>query len=119
MLSYAWARLPPIKHPRTLEEWVRNQFGFRLFSIFFKTYTEKVWGISTKELSADWAAQRITGLDVIALVARVRRPWRGRGLFEHKEIVEAKLELSGFHQRESGTPKPARHIGGIETVVLV
>ncbi len=64
MSSYAWARIRPVKNPQNLEDWVRNQFGYRLFSIFFKTYTEKVWGISTKELSADWAAQRIKGLDL-------------------------------------------------------
>ena len=64
VVSYAYARLRPIRNPRTLEEWVRNQFGWRLYSIFFKTYTEKVWGISTKELSADWAAQRIKSLDL-------------------------------------------------------
>src|SRR5260370_8973844 len=62
--SYAWARVHPVKNPKSLEDWVRNQFGWRLFSIFFKTYTEKVWGISTKELSADWAAQRIKSLDL-------------------------------------------------------
>ncbi len=44
--------------------WRRNQFSYRLYSIFFKTYAEKVWGISTKELSADWAAQRLKGLDL-------------------------------------------------------
>src|SRR5438045_5877505 len=65
LTSYARARLQPIKNPRTLEDWVRNQFGWRLFNIFFKTYTEKVWGISTKELSADWAAQRIKGLNLL------------------------------------------------------
>jgi protoporphyrinogen oxidase len=64
MSSYTWARIRPVKHPRTFEDWVSNQFGHRLFSIFFKTYTEKVWGISTSELSADWAAQRIKGLDL-------------------------------------------------------
>ncbi len=52
LASYLKARVFPIKNPRTLEEWVRNQFGWRLYSIFFKTYTEKVWGISTKELSS-------------------------------------------------------------------
>jgi protoporphyrinogen oxidase len=62
--SYIWARIHPVKNPQTLEEWVSNQFGYRLFSLFFKTYTEKVWGMSTKELSADWAAQRIKGLDL-------------------------------------------------------
>ena len=62
--SYAWARIRPTRNPTNLEEWVTNQFGHRLFSIFFKTYTEKVWGISTTELSADWAAQRIKGLNL-------------------------------------------------------
>jgi protoporphyrinogen oxidase len=74
--SYARARLQPIKNPRSLEEWVRNQFGWRLFSIFFKTYTEKVWGISTKELSADWAAQRIKSLDLWLVVRNALLPHR-------------------------------------------
>jgi protoporphyrinogen oxidase len=64
MLSYAYAKAFPIKEARTFHEWVRNQFGERLFSIFFKTYTEKVWGMSCDEISADWAAQRIKGLDL-------------------------------------------------------
>jgi len=63
-VSYAYARLRPIRNPRSFEDWVRNQFGWRLYSIFFKTYTEKVWGISTTEISADWAAQRIKSLDL-------------------------------------------------------
>ena len=74
LASYAWARLRPIKNPRSLEDWVRNQFGWRLFSIFFKTYTEKVWGISTKELSADWAAQRIKSLDLWLVVRSALLP---------------------------------------------
>ena len=50
---------------------MRNQFGERLFSIFFKTYTEKVWGMSCDEISADWAAQRIKGLDLgVAVLER-------------------------------------------------
>src|SRR6266540_5222030 len=76
LASYARARLRPIKNPRTLEEWVRNQFGWRLFSIFFKTYTEKVWGISTRELSADWAAQRIKSLDLGEVIRRALLPRR-------------------------------------------
>jgi protoporphyrinogen oxidase len=81
LASYARARLQPIKNPTTLEDWVRNQFGWRLFSIFFKTYTEKVWGISTKELSADWAAQRIKSLDLWVVLRSAllphRKPSRG------------------------------------------
>ena len=64
VLSYAYARVKPIADPKTFHQWVRNQFGEKLFSIFFKTYTEKVWGMSCDEISADWAAQRIKGLDL-------------------------------------------------------
>jgi protoporphyrinogen oxidase len=63
-LSYGWARLFPHRPEKSLEDWVENRFGRRLFRIFFKTYTEKVWGIPTSELSADWAAQRIKGLSL-------------------------------------------------------
>ncbi|HEV2217574.1 MAG TPA: NAD(P)/FAD-dependent oxidoreductase [Candidatus Dormibacteraeota bacterium] len=76
LASYAYARVRPIKNPRSLEDWVRNQFGWRLYSIFFKTYTEKVWGISTKELSADWAAQRIKSLDLWLVVRSALLPKR-------------------------------------------
>ena len=62
--SYAKARLFPVNNPRTFEDWVSNKFGKRLFGIFFKTYTEKVWGMSCSEISADWAAQRIKGLSL-------------------------------------------------------
>lgn len=64
VLSYAWARLQPVKPERSFEDWVSNRFGRRLFKMFFKTYTEKVWGVSTQELSAHWAAQRIKGLSL-------------------------------------------------------
>ena len=76
LASYTRARMRPINHPKTLEEWVRNQFGWRLFNIFFKTYTEKVWGISTKELSADWAAQRIKSLDLWVVIKSALLPRR-------------------------------------------
>jgi protoporphyrinogen oxidase len=74
--SYAYARVRPVRNPRSLEDWVRNQFGWRLYSIFFKTYTEKVWGISTKELSADWAAQRIKSLDLWLVLKSALLPRR-------------------------------------------
>jgi protoporphyrinogen oxidase len=66
--SYIWARLTPIKPEKSLEDWVRNRFGRMLFNIFFKTYTEKVWGIPTSKLSSDWAAQRIRGLSLSTAV---------------------------------------------------
>jgi protoporphyrinogen oxidase len=64
MLSYAKAKVFPTKNPRSFEQWVINQFGHKLYSIFFKTYTEKVWGMPCDEMSADWAAQRIKGLSL-------------------------------------------------------
>jgi len=68
MASYAIAKATPIAPARTFHQWVRNQFGEKLFSIFFKTYTEKVWGMSCDDISADWAAQRIKGLSLGAAV---------------------------------------------------
>jgi protoporphyrinogen oxidase len=68
MLSYIQARLFPHPKPKNFEDWVSNQFGTRLFKMFFKTYTEKVWGMSCKEISADWAAQRIKGLSLSSAI---------------------------------------------------
>ena len=66
--SFALAQAFPVHSPRTFHQWVRNQFGERLFRIFFKTYTEKVWGMGCDEISADWAAQRIKGLSLAGAV---------------------------------------------------
>ena len=78
--SYLGSRLHPVPQPQNLEQWVSNKFGRRLFEIFFKTYTEKVWGIPTSELSADWAAQRIKGLSMGEVVRNAILPRRLRGL---------------------------------------
>lgn len=64
VLSYAWAKLRPYPNVVSFEQWVVNNFGRRLFEIFFKTYTEKVWGMDCGDISADWAAQRIKGLNL-------------------------------------------------------
>jgi len=64
MLSYAGARLRPMAEPGNFEEWVTNQFGHKLYQMFFKSYTEKVWGCPCTEIGADWAAQRIRGLSL-------------------------------------------------------
>lgn len=68
VLSYLYAKIRPHKDVKTFHQWVRNQFGERLFSIFFRTYTEKVWGMSCDDISADWAAQRIKGLDLAGAI---------------------------------------------------
>lgn len=62
--SYLKALLFPIKTEKSFADWVSNRFGKKLFNIFFKTYTEKVWGMPCHEISADWAAQRIKGLSL-------------------------------------------------------
>jgi protoporphyrinogen oxidase len=61
-LSYLWAAIKPKGREDTFEQWVSNRFGKRLFNLFFKSYTEKVWGVPTSEIRAEWAAQRIKGL---------------------------------------------------------
>jgi protoporphyrinogen oxidase len=65
-LSYLWAQVKPKGPEDTFEQWVSNRFGKRLFNLFFKSYTEKVWGVSTSEIRAEWAAQRIKGLSFFA-----------------------------------------------------
>jgi protoporphyrinogen oxidase len=66
--SYARSRLFPEREERNLEQWVSNRFGKRLYETFFKTYTEKVWGIPCTEISAEWAAQRIQNLSLWSAV---------------------------------------------------
>ena len=61
-LSYTWAAATPNRAEETFEDWVSNRFGRRLFRLFFKSYTEKVWGVPTSEIRAEWAAQRIRGV---------------------------------------------------------
>lgn len=68
MASYLRSKLLPNKNVKSFEDWTTNQFGWKLYSIFFKTYTEKVWGMPCNEMSADWAAQRIKGLSLGAAV---------------------------------------------------
>ena len=62
LISYVWAAVKPRGREDTFEQWVSNRFGKRLYQHFFKTYTEKLWGVSADEIRAEWAAQRIKGL---------------------------------------------------------
>jgi len=66
--SYGWAKLRPEPEEQSFEQWVTNRFGRRLYEIFFRTYTEKVWGLPCSEISADWAAQRIRNLNLLRAV---------------------------------------------------
>jgi protoporphyrinogen oxidase len=70
MLSYLAARVWPRREIRSFEDWVVNAFGRRLYETFFRSYTEKVWGIPCSEISADWAAQRIKDLSMRVLIRR-------------------------------------------------
>ncbi len=74
--SWLRARLFPVANPRNFQDWVTNQFGRRLFNTFFKSYTEKVWGMSCREISADWAAQRIKGLSLGSAIKNALLPQR-------------------------------------------
>ncbi len=69
LMSYLRAQLRPNKEESTFEQWVSNRFGSRLYRTFFKTYTEKVWGIACNQIRADWAAQRIKGLSLMAALS--------------------------------------------------
>ena len=68
ILSYVKVRIWPLPEEKTFEQWVINRFGERLYKTFFKTYTEKVWGIPCSEIQADWAAQRIKGLSLTTAI---------------------------------------------------
>jgi protoporphyrinogen oxidase len=68
VLSYGYSQIRQIKPEQSFEQWVVNRFGWRLYRTFFKTYTEKVWGIPCTEIRAEWAAQRIKGLSLISAV---------------------------------------------------
>jgi protoporphyrinogen oxidase len=68
LVSYLFAQLLPTTPEESFEQWVSNRFGKRLYLIFFKNYTEKVWGIPCNQISAEWAAQRIRGLSLISVL---------------------------------------------------
>ena len=72
-LSYLKAHFFPVKPEATLEDFFINRFGRRLYLRFFKTYTEKVWGRSCREISAAWGAQRVKGLSISRAVAHALR----------------------------------------------
>jgi protoporphyrinogen oxidase len=85
LLSYVKQKIFPIKNPKNFEEWVVDRFGRRLFEIFFKNYTEKLWGIKCTEIDADWAAQRIKTLTLKeAVIAAII----GNRNNKHKTLVD-------------------------------
>ncbi len=88
-LSYVWIRIKPIRPETSFEDWVSNRFGRRLYRIFFKTYTEKVWGIPCNRIGAQWAAQRIKGLSLFtAITSMLLKGFRKPGAKQIKTLIE-------------------------------
>ena len=100
ILSWLKARLFPVRNPRNFEEWVSNQFGKRLFNTFFKSYTEKVWGMSCKEISADWAAQRIKGLSLGSAIKNGLIPQRYNG--DRSKVIKTLINSFRYPRRGPG-----------------
>jgi protoporphyrinogen oxidase len=78
MSSYLWAKLHPPKDQSTFEGWTAARFGWRLYRTFFKSYTEKVWGVPADQIQADWAAQRVKNLSLWKAVKDALFPWASR-----------------------------------------
>ncbi len=78
VLSYIWVRIHPPADQSNFEGWVAARFGWRLYRTFFKTYTEKVWGVPATEIQADWAAQRIKNLSLAKAVLNALLPRRNQ-----------------------------------------
>ncbi|MEL7529910.1 MAG: FAD-dependent oxidoreductase [Bacteroidota bacterium] len=85
VLSYGQEKLSPTPLNGSFENWVVHRFGRRLFEIFFKTYSEKLWGITCQDLDADFAAQRIKKLSLWEAVKNAINEGRGN---QHKTLVD-------------------------------
>ncbi len=100
VLSYAKVRLNPGPAPRNFEEWVTQRFGTRLFQIFFRTYTEKVWGMKCTEISADWAAQRIKGLSLTTAIWHALMPQKSD--VPRDQLVKTLIDSFRYPRRGPG-----------------
>ena len=98
VISYGLAKLFPQKPEDNFEAWVSNRFGKRLYRTFFKSYTEKVWGMPAHTIAADWAAQRIKGLSLLVAVKNA--------LFKQstkkKSIVKTLIDSFDYPKRGPG-----------------
>ena len=92
--SYVRWHLFPYKEEETFEQWVTNRFGKRLFETFFKSYTEKVWGIPCDELKAEWAAQRIKDLSLKTAIAAM--------FLKPQETIKTLIEEFDYPRRGPG-----------------
>lgn len=132
LASYIRWKVRPHPVEETFEQWVTNRFGKRLFLTFFKSYTEKVWGISCSELKAEWAAQRIKGLSlwsaltnmlgfrrgsVKSLIERFHYPRRGPGMMWRE--VARRIENAGGEIRMQSDVVRLKREGNRITAVLI
>lgn len=91
-LSYVWAKVHPRKPEQSLEDFLVNRFGRKLYRQFFKEYTEKVWGVPCGEISAAWGAQRIKSLSVIKAITHALKKMLGLGdKAEQTSLIESFL----------------------------
>jgi protoporphyrinogen oxidase len=102
VLSYLHKQALPTANAVSFHDWVANQFGERLFSIFFKSYTEKVWGMSCDEISADWAAQRIKGLNLWSAMSNALRNSLTRTGLRKKHRQQIKTLIESFQYPRKG-----------------
>ncbi|MSO79119.1 MAG: NAD(P)/FAD-dependent oxidoreductase [Acidimicrobiia bacterium] len=92
VLSYLWVRVHPPKDKSTLEGFVASRFGWRLYEHFFKTQSEKVWGVPCTEIQADWGAQRIKNLSLFRAVWEALKPKRVRKRADKSKQVTSLIE---------------------------
>jgi protoporphyrinogen oxidase len=98
-LSYLWAQARRREPEDDFATWVSNRFGKRLFEVFFKTYTEKVWGVPCHEIKAEWAAQRIKDLSLLTLMRNALLP----GLNRNKErLIKTLIQEFQYPRRGPG-----------------
>ncbi len=90
-VSYLRSSIRPIPNEKTLEDFLINRFGRQLYRTFFKSYTEKVWGVPCHQISAEWGAQRIKGLSLRTAILHHLRKLFGRG---SKDIAQKDTETS-------------------------
>ncbi len=96
MISFLWIRLFPRKPEKSLEDFIINKFGRQLYLLFFKDYTEKVWGIEPSQISAEWGAQRIKGVSLskalASAVKSLRNRKKGKGDVRQKDLETSLVE---------------------------
>ena len=132
VLSYGYVRLRPPRNQSSFEGWTASRFGWRLYRIFFKTYTEKVWGVPADTIQADWAAQRIKNLSLFTAVIHALFPRRGGDTvtslideFQYPKLGpgmmwetcrDALLEKGSRVEMSSGVTRIARDVNGAREV---